>query len=118
MVSWDGCLIVRGLFLGNATAAITKSSRDKMKSLGIRAIVNVTEGSRIGVGNEFPDDFEYLHVDVADSPDTDLAAHFETVSSFIDRHRGIAGVVTTDSYASSSHSPLSALAPSPEAQNA
>jgi predicted protein tyrosine phosphatase len=84
---WDACCIVPNLFLGNATAAVTRSSREVMRTLCIGAIVNVTEGTRIGIGNEFADEFAYLHVDIHDEPGTNIRSHFEAVSGFIDRHQ-------------------------------
>jgi protein-tyrosine phosphatase len=71
--------IFPNLFLGGE-----HSSRrvDLLKKLGVKGIVNLS--SRLG--NEAPDQFEYLPVRIGDEPDVRIADRFEEVLTFIKKH--------------------------------
>eukprot|EP00297_Palpitomonas_bilix_P017609 CAMPEP_0113917346 /NCGR_PEP_ID=MMETSP0780_2-20120614/32683_1 /TAXON_ID=652834 /ORGANISM="Palpitomonas bilix" /LENGTH=167 /DNA_ID=CAMNT_0000916909 /DNA_START=1 /DNA_END=504 /DNA_ORIENTATION=- /assembly_acc=CAM_ASM_000599 len=69
--------IVENLFLGNEYNA---SDVSKLKSLGIKRVVNVT----LEIKNFFPSEFEYMRIAVLDTPNEDLLSRFSEVIQFID----------------------------------
>jgi len=72
------------LFVGSAGPAYNLKA---LKETGITHIISVTSGVR----PQFPDDFEYLHIqglfDDAKDPQNSLAAHFNETIPFIDMAR-------------------------------
>ncbi|XP_046383190.1 serine/threonine/tyrosine-interacting protein-like [Ischnura elegans] len=76
--------IMPGLFLGPYSAA-SKSKFDVLLQFGITHIVCVRqEGESVFIRPNFPDNFKYLILDVADCVTENIIQHFPKVRDFID----------------------------------
>jgi protein-tyrosine phosphatase len=74
----DSCQeIIPSVFLGNISTAYNK---EKLKELGITHIINTV----IGVSPAFPNDFQYLHIELRDHTYEDIKTHFDKINKYID----------------------------------
>lgn len=67
-----------GVFIGDIASAYNKQ---ELKALGITHIVTAV----LGVGPQFPDDFQYLCVPIRDINSEDIKAHLDTTTEFINQ---------------------------------
>ncbi|BAD69005.1 putative DsPTP1 protein [Oryza sativa Japonica Group] len=91
------CPIVQGLYLGSVGAAMNK---DALKSLNITHILIVARS----LNPAFAAEFNYKKIEVLDSPDIDLAKHFDECFSFIDESISSGGNVLVHCFAGRSRS--------------
>uniref|UniRef100_A0A0D9V1A3 Uncharacterized protein n=1 Tax=Leersia perrieri TaxID=77586 RepID=A0A0D9V1A3_9ORYZ len=91
------CPIHQGLYLGSVGAALNK---DALKSLNITHILIVARS----LNPAFPAEFNYKKIEVLDSPDIDLAKHFDECFSFIDESISTGGNVLVHCFAGRSRS--------------
>ena len=68
--------IIPGIMLGSIGSA---SHSSIMHQHGITHILCVGGG----IADKFPREFQYMHIDVKDSPDVDLCAHFPMCFGYI-----------------------------------
>ncbi|XP_046981571.1 serine/threonine/tyrosine-interacting protein-like [Schistocerca americana] len=102
--------IVPGLYLGPYSAAV----RCRLKALlahGVTHIVCVRQAVEAHfVRPNFPDQFKYLVLDIADSPNENIIQHFGTVRQFIDEGLNAGGKVLVHGNAGISRSAALVLA--------
>ena len=82
------------------------TAKEKLQSLGVTHIINLATY----VPNKFPEDFEYLRIEIYDMPDMDLMKHFEKIIDFIEAARSSNGSVYVHCNAGISRAPSSCMA--------
>ena len=65
------------LLVGSEDVALDK---EKLESLGVTHIINLATY----VPNKFPEDFQYMRVEIYDMPDMNLMQHFQKMIDFIE----------------------------------
>lgn len=88
--------ISRNLYIGSLRDA---ENRDFLFTSGITHIVNLS-----GFPNSYPEDFEYLKIDIPDEPNQNIARYFPTTDMFIYKAISNGGIVLIHCYAGISRS--------------
>ncbi|XP_058792523.1 serine/threonine/tyrosine-interacting protein B-like [Phymastichus coffea] len=102
--------IVRGLYLGPYSAA-SKSKLDSLLECGITHIICVRQNIEAHfIRPNFPERFQYLVLDIADSTTENIIQHFQKVKQFIDQALNSGGQVLVHGNAGISRSAALVLA--------
>ena len=91
------------LLVGSEDVATEK---EKLISLGVTHIINLATY----VPNKFPNDFEYLRIDIYDMPEMNLMQHFQKIIDFIESARNSNGIAYVHCNAGISRAPSSCMA--------
>ena len=70
--------IIDNVYLGDFASACNK---EQLKNLGITHIITVVRGME----EMFPDDFNYLLLDIGDNYDNNISQYFDKCNNFIDK---------------------------------